>query len=70
MVANTFFFTLVPDLINHQNVGRIKFDVCYIRYYASYGFLITYFFKKKAVSKLYCILICRCYADDNTLLVY
>ena len=26
-----FFFANIPDRINHQRVGRIKFDKCYIR---------------------------------------
>ena len=49
-----FFFANIPDRINHLRVGRIKFDVCYIRQYVLYVSVISYF--KETVSKSNCIL--------------
>ena len=37
-----FFFANIPDRINYLRVGRIRFDVCYIRQYALYVSVISY----------------------------
>ena len=45
-----FSFTYIPDRINHLRVIIINFDICYIRYYALYVSVISYF--KETVSKI------------------
>ena len=45
-----FSFAYIPDRINNLRVGRINFDICYIRYYELYVCVVRYF--KETVSKI------------------
>ena len=45
-----FSFAYIPDRINHLRVVRINFDIRYIRYYALYVSVISYF--KETVSEI------------------
>ena len=44
-----FSFAYIIGRINHLIVGRINFDICNIRYYELYVYVISYF--KETVSK-------------------
>ena len=58
-----FSFAYIPDRINHLIVSRINFDICNIRYYELYVYVISYF--KETVSKNQIV-----YAEGDTLLVF
>ena len=42
----TLFFAYIQDRINLLRVGRIQFDICYIRYYALFASVNSYFLKE------------------------
>ena len=48
-----FSFAYIPGRINHLIVGRINFDICNIRYYELYVYVISYFKETSQKNKLY-----------------